>query len=177
MKPAETQQEITIRRATAQDAELIARIGKRMFRESFDSLNRPDDMAAYLAVNFSTAKIDEDIADPRTTYLIAFKRDLPVGYAKLSATPPPDCVRGPRPIELVRIYLDQNAIGRGWGSILMRACIGEARGGGHETLWLGTWEKTRMPSHFTRSGVLKSWVKKSSSWGPMSRMTLSWRNP
>lgn len=88
MKPAETQQEITIRRATAQDAELIARIGKRMFRESFDSLNRPDDMAAYLAVNFSTAKIDEDIADPRTTYLIAFKRDLPVGYAKLSATRP-----------------------------------------------------------------------------------------
>jgi diamine N-acetyltransferase len=130
-----------IRHATEADAELIACIGARMFEESFGALNHPEDMAQYLTANFSEAIIQTDIADPCTTYLIAFRGDAPVGYAKLAVTPLPDCIRGPKPIELARIYLNRGAIGKGWGSKLMGVCIEEAVKAKHATIWLGVWKK------------------------------------
>jgi ribosomal protein S18 acetylase RimI-like enzyme len=42
---------------------------------------------------------------------------------------------------LVRLYVSQEWLGRAVGHALMKACLDEARSAGHETIWLGVWER------------------------------------
>ena len=136
-----TDPNLEIRLATTADTALLARIGAKTFAGSFGHMNRPADLARYLETAFSQEAIRNDIEDSRSTYLLARRDGIPVGYAKLYAGAPPDCVRDRKAIELSRIYLDQAAIGKGWGSALMRALIETALEKGHTSIWLGTWKK------------------------------------
>ena len=139
-----------IRRATKDDVELIAEMGARLFRDTFGPDNRPEDVDEYIAASFSPAQIEAELADPMSTFLLAYKRDTPIGYARLRDGKLPDCVKGPRPIELVRIYVEQNIIGTGYGSALMQACLTEAGHGGYQTIWLDVWEKNERAIKFYR---------------------------
>ncbi len=141
-----------IRRATAIDAGLLAELGARTFSETFAADNRPADMAAYLAASFSPARQAEELIDPRTTYLLAeIAGAAAAGYAMLHAgAAPPACITGPLPIELVRLYVLREWLGRGVGAALMRACLDEARRNQHQTLWLGVWEHNQRAQAFYR---------------------------
>lgn len=68
---------------------------------------------------------------------------MTLGYAMMQEAEPPATVIGSRPIELVRIYVEKDIIGRGYGAALMEACLETARTNGNEPIWLGVWEKNR----------------------------------
>jgi len=57
-------QKLSIRRATLDDASLIADIGARTFEASFRADNRLEDMEQYLSLSFSKAHIEAQLADP-----------------------------------------------------------------------------------------------------------------
>lgn len=132
--------QVTIRRANSDDADLLADLGARTFQDTFAADNTVEDMAAYLASNFSLAQQIAELAHPASTFLIADVDEQAAGYAKLHAGEPPRQIEGARPIELVRLYISREWFGRGVGEALMRACLDEARNAGHKTLWLGVWE-------------------------------------
>jgi ribosomal protein S18 acetylase RimI-like enzyme len=139
-----------IRRATARDAALLADLGARTFQDTFAADNTPEDMAAYLSTSFSPEIQSAELADPNSTFLIAEVDKVAAGYAKLCAGETPACVTGPKPIELVRLYVDIEWLGRGVGEALMRDSIDRARQQGHETMWLGVWEHNRRAQAFYR---------------------------
>jgi GNAT superfamily N-acetyltransferase len=139
---------LKIRHATEYDAALIAGIGARTFEETFGPDNKPEDMQNYLAKNFALDKIKSELADPGSTFLLAYENEEPIGYAKLEASEAPDSVSGPEPVELVRIYVDQKLIGKGYGSVLMKSCIEQAKHDGYKTMWLGVWEKNEHAIRF-----------------------------
>ena len=139
-----------IRRAGVADADLLATLGARTFSDTFASNNRPEDMAAYLSASFSPARQAEELRDPLSMFLIAEIDERAVGYAKLSAGRVPDCVKGERPTEIVRIYVEREWLGRAVGEALMRGCISEAQGAGYRTLWLGVWEHNERAKAFYR---------------------------
>ena len=139
-----------IRRATVADASLLSELGARTFSEAFAADNKPEDMAAYLAVSFTPARQTEELADPLSVFLIAEIDQVAVGYAQLHAGPAPESVTGAKPVEIVRIYASQEWLGRGVGDALMRACISEARRAGYQTLWLGVWERNARARAFYR---------------------------
>lgn len=144
------QSAITIRRAGAADAALLAELGARTFNETFAADNRPEDMAAYLASAFSVEQTARELSDPRSTWLVAELDGHAAGYAKLHAGEAPQCVRGPDPVELARIYAAREWLGRGVGASLLRACLDEARRVGHRTIWLGVWERNERARAFYR---------------------------
>src|ERR1700741_1146119 len=129
-----------IRLGKPADATLLAEFGARTFSETFAAVNTPEDIAAYLASSFSHDKQSEELADPRSIFLIAENNLATAGYAHLLAGEGPDGVSGPRPIQLVRLYVAQEWLGAGVGPALMKACINEIRKRGYQTLWLGVWE-------------------------------------
>ena len=133
--------QVTIRRANSDDANLLAGLGARTFQETFAADNTVEDMAAYLASHFSVAQQTAELAHPDSTFLIAEVDGVAAGYAKLHAGEPPKEIEGARPIELVRLYVLQKWFGRGVGEALMRVCLEEAQNAGHETIWLGVWER------------------------------------
>ncbi len=131
-----------IRRATAADLTALADLAARTFRETFAEQNTPDDIASYLELSFSPARIQQEFEDPASAFLLAFpdRAEEPIGYAKLHSRQADSSVAGPEPLELERLYVGHGAIGQGVGAALMKECLEQARRSGHQTLWLGVWE-------------------------------------
>jgi diamine N-acetyltransferase len=141
---------LTIRRGTIADAGLLSELGARTFCDTFAVDNTPEDLAEYVATSFSVAQQTAELEDPASTLLIAEVDGYPAGYAKLHDGEPEKGVEGHKPVELVRLYVSHNWLGRGIGEQLMRACIDEARQAGHETIWLGVWERNARAQAFYR---------------------------
>lgn len=132
----------SIRRAGPADAETLAALGERTFLETFAASNAGSDMDAYVRDAFSVKRLLAELADPDSAFFLAFAEGVsaPGGYAKLRTGVPDPSVTGPDPIEIERIYVEWNAIGRGLGAALMRRCLEEAVARGRRTVWLGVWE-------------------------------------
>lgn len=146
----------SIRRAVNSDARLLAELGARTFSETFAADNQPENMESYLAASFSQEKQAAELADNQMIFLIAEVDGVATGYAQLRAGDAPLCVSGSRPIELARIYVDKEWLGRGVGEALLRACIEEARTKGHQTMWLGVWERNKRAQAFYRKWNFQS---------------------
>ena len=132
---------LLIRRALLADAPMLAELGARTFYESFAAENTSENISTYLDTSFGPEKQAAELAEPGSIFLIAEIDRTAVGYAQLRCGETPDCISGPEPIELARIYVSQEYLGLGVGEALIRACIDEARRAGHQTMWLGVWER------------------------------------
>jgi ribosomal protein S18 acetylase RimI-like enzyme len=141
---------VTIRRGTVEDGGLLSDLGARTFAETFAADNTPEDLAAYIATSFNVERLTDELEDPASTFLIAEVDGRAAGYAKLHDGEPEIGVEGAHPVELVRLYVSREWLGRGIGEQLMRACVGEAQQAGHETLWLGVWERNARAQAFYR---------------------------
>jgi ribosomal protein S18 acetylase RimI-like enzyme len=142
--------DITVRPATPDDARLLTELGARTFAETFAADNTPEDMAAYLASAFSVDQQTAELADHESTFLIAEVSGVAAGYAKLHPGQPEEGILGPKPIELVRLYVERKWLGCGVGEVLMRACMDEALRSGFQTIWLGVWEQNLRAQAFYR---------------------------
>ena len=132
---------VVIRAAQSADAPYLAEFGARTFRTAFSANNNPADLDAYIAEAFSDETILGEINDAQSTFLLATVEGMNVGYAKIYKGNPPDCVDGPKPIELARIYVDARRQSSGVGAALLQAVFDYARDEGYGTVWLGAWEK------------------------------------
>jgi diamine N-acetyltransferase len=129
-----------IRLATAADNMLLSTLGAETFFDSFAAENTLENMAAYLAANFSPEKQAGELTDPASRFLILSAHGHPVGYARLRQGQAPPTVVAKRPIEIVRFYARKAWIGKGVGARLMQACLHEARLAGSDVVWLDVWE-------------------------------------
>lgn len=141
---------LIIRRGAVEDAELLAELGARTFSETFAVDNTEEDMAEYVATSFNVEQQTDEVEDHAATFLIAEVDGHAAGYAMLREAEPEKGVEGANPIELVRLYVSREWLGRGLGQELMRACLDEARQAGHETIWLGVWERNERAQAFYR---------------------------
>lgn len=142
-----------IRRATTEDATRLSELARATFRDTFETGNSPDDLAAYLAEAFTPTRQASEIADPASIVLLAERESESgsaelIGYAHLVLGEAPECVHGPSPIELKRIYVSRAWHGQGVARDLMDAAIAAARGKGAQTLWLGVWERNARAAAF-----------------------------
>jgi len=141
---------LLVRRALVADALMLAELGARTFYDSFAADNNPEDISAYLKASFGPEKQAAELAEFGAIFLIAEIDGIAVGYAQLRRVETPDCVSGQEPIELARIYASQAYLGLGVGNALMRACIDESQRAGHQTMWLGVWERNMRAQGFYR---------------------------
>ena len=129
------------RTGTSEDAALIASFGARTFKAAFGPDNTVEDMEQYLAAEFSESHIRALLSEESSTFLIGMLDDAIIGYAMLKVGEVPEVVSGTNPVELVRLYIDQNLLGQGYGSILLGECLEEMKNKGYTHLWLGVWDQ------------------------------------
>lgn len=132
---------MTIRRGTAADAAILAALARDTFFETFASTNDPADMALHLQRAYGLEQQTAELTDPRVMTLLVEEGDQAVAYAQLRTGGEPDCITGPRPMELWRFYVDRNWHGKGVAQALMDRVVIEAGHAGAQTLWLGVWER------------------------------------
>jgi ribosomal protein S18 acetylase RimI-like enzyme len=141
---------VIIRRASVEDAALLAELGARAFSEAFSAQTPEADLAAYLAGAFTVEQLALELADPRSTFLIALIGGGPAGYAKLHTGPALECIPDRPAIELVRCYSLKAWWGRGVGAALVETCLRIARQGGYATIWLSSWKINDRANAFYR---------------------------
>ena len=141
---------LTIRRGTVADAGLLSELGARTFSETFAADNTPEDLAAYIATSFNITQLTSELEDPASIFLIAEVDGRAAGYAKLHDGQPEKGVEGANPVELVRLYVSREWLGRRVGEQLLHASVDEARLAGHDSIWLGVWERNARAQAFYR---------------------------
>ena len=142
-----------IRRAVPDGAKVLAEIGWKYFDETFAPYNNPENMTAFLQSTFNEEIQGKEIADPLRRIFIAWLGETPMGYAHLYMGPPEPSIKGMRPVEILRFYVDATGHGRGIAHDLMKVCLEEAKSLGFETLWLGVWEKNLKAQKIGRAHV------------------------
>lgn len=137
MKPSQ----ISFRYASLQDASLLADLGAKTFIQTYSESNPFENIDAYVKEFFSHEIQKNEISDSSNLFLLAEYEGRIFGYAQISSGNRTPEITSKNPVELVRIYLLPEFIGKGLGSRLMQACLQEARVKGHDTIWLGVWEQ------------------------------------
>lgn len=141
---------IEIRRATEADAQTLTDLGKTTFIETFANDNTQEDMDSYVAKTFGADKQLSEIKDPNRFIEIAWVHGKAAGFLHLLSGSPDPSVKGPKPIEILRLYVDSQWHGKGVGAALMDRAIALARSHNFETLWLGVWEHNQRAQTFYR---------------------------
>ena len=141
---------LRIRRALPADAQALAALAERTFRDAFEADNTAEDMNAYCAEAFTidvqrSAIVDESM----DTLVIEDESSTLIAYAQLRLGAP-DEIDIPSPVELWRFYVDRSRHGQGIAQELMRAVIAAASARDAKTLWLGVWERNLRARAFYR---------------------------
>lgn len=119
-------------------------------REAFGPPHNPAErVEQYVAGAFTPDRLRADLADPRSTFLLAEDAHGNVaGYARLVRHRPPRRMTERNAIEIERIYLLEHHIGRGAGRQLMEHCLDVARAENYRAVWLGVWEHNHRARQF-----------------------------
>jgi diamine N-acetyltransferase len=152
---------VVVRRATTADAARLASVGRRLFAQTFGPVNTAEDMQLYLADAFSTEKQSAELSDPnRLVWILEDHSRSAVGYVVLLRGSPAEGVKGERPAEIERIYVDAMLHGAGAGATLMQTCVEQAKSWDCDVLWLAVWEKNpRAIAFYEKSGFQRVGVK------------------
>jgi ribosomal protein S18 acetylase RimI-like enzyme len=123
------------------DAPALAALAERTFVEAFGARNRPADLALHLERSYGAAIQLGEILDPGLATFVAVRAGELIAYVQLSWGEPPPEVRGRRPLEIRRFYVDAPWHGRGLAQRLMAAALAFAAERGADVVWLGVWEE------------------------------------
>lgn len=139
---------IVIRKASLEDATLIADISRQTFYETFAEANTKEDMDKFLREQFTKGRLILEVGAKDNYFLIATLFDKVAGYIKLRAANPPKYADKVRGMEIARLYAVTSMIKKGVGKALMQAGIDMAIDKKMEMLWLGVWEKNQRAIDF-----------------------------
>lgn len=134
--------EVKIRRAEIEDAEMLADLSYKTFWDAFHEHpeNAPEDMAEYMEKAFSVEAIRAELNDENAIFIIAEFENESAGYAKITLGAIEDGIVAEKPIELNRLYSHQRFLGKGIGQKLMDECFRIAKENDCDAMWLGVWE-------------------------------------
>ena len=158
---------ITIRKATTDDAVPLSSLGRKAFYEKWKDTTPADNMEVYLAQTFTPEILKEEIVDESVIYLLAEENSNVLGYAKLLFTHPDIEVPEPgvtftynNPLELSRLYVAPELIGKSIGAKLMERIFEIAAEEKIDLIWLGVWENNPATRFYARHGFIKAGTHK-----------------
>ena len=146
---------VTLRSATPADAVQLAEFARRSFAATFGPVNTPKDLELHLSRNYGPELQRRELGDPRFATMLAEVDGKLAGYAQMRDGPTPASVTSPRPIELLRFYVESTWHGRGVAGPLMDAVFATARARGAESVWLCVWQQNaRAIAFYARQGFV-----------------------
>ncbi|WP_448520490.1 GNAT family N-acetyltransferase [Rhodoflexus sp.] len=147
---------IHIRIADAEDAALLAHVGRTSFYSAFIDTSDAADMADYLEKAFNETQIAAELADPDNYFFIMESLQHEVmGYAKLIAGKTHDSLPEGNWWKLHRFYLMPDFIGKGTANLLMNELKDFISQKGAKGMWLATWtENARAIRFYEKNGFV-----------------------
>ena len=132
---------VRIRRATSDDASLLAELALTIFLDTFGPSNDPADIELHASQSYGREIQLDELNDPSLTYLIAEVDGKPAGFAMIGEPRSASCEALEEPVELFRFYVHKDWHGKGIAAPMMEACYEEARARGGKTICLSVWQR------------------------------------
>lgn len=144
-----------IRSALPADAQELALLGKRLWRETYEGLIPSLDLEHFLAATFGISQQAAELADPTGRTLVLAEGGRLMGYAWLRAKAPEIEVPVDTPLEVARFYVDRTLHGTGAAQALMAAVLAHASMAGHDGVWLQVWDQNlRAIRFYAKAGFI-----------------------
>ena len=141
---------VSIRAASPADTDVLSKLCKETFYETFAAYNSEEDMQQYLSQSFSKEAIAGEMQQPESQFIIAEVDRKAAGYARVIKNEYHQQPGNRYAIELQRLYVRQEYHGYKLGYALMQHCIAHAKMKGADALWLGVWEHNHKAINFYR---------------------------
>lgn len=132
---------IKIKKATIEDASWIAPLCHQQFQVAHEGAMLQEDLEYCVDMLFNEQSIKEDLADPNTDYYVAVSGEEKLGCTKTSAVELNLGKNEKDALELTRVYVHPEYIGKGVGSKLMEHIISNCKQNGIQSLWLHVYER------------------------------------
>ena len=118
-----TKESCSIRRATVEDADTLAELGKRTYLQYFSSIWGPERLRSYLVEQYAADKLASELADTQYNgFLIASIGKQPAGFLKINWQQHEPMTRRPG-AELQKLYVDARFGNRGIGTRLLKSSL------------------------------------------------------
>ncbi len=131
---------LNLRRATRDDAQVLAEFARQTFIDTYAEFNDAENMRQHCEIYFGEAQQAAEIARADCVFLLAYQAENLVGFAQVIARAQPNCVNSPTAICLYRYYVDKAWHGKGIAQALLDAALSTAREMGYQQVWLTAWE-------------------------------------
>jgi len=142
--------DLSLRYATKDDAALIAEISRKTFYDTFAADNTKENMDKFLKDQFTKGRLMLEAGAPGNTFLLAYYNDAVAGYVKLREGKILEELKSFSAIEIARIYVVREFLGKQVGAFLMQACLDIAKQKEKQLIWLGVWEQNQRAVDFYR---------------------------
>lgn len=128
---------IKIRRATPEDAQFIALLGRITFTETFSEyFNDKKDLFHYYEQTFNVPKIRLSLQKESNRYWIALWNGLPVGYAKLKINSTTEFISDESTSQLQKVYVLKEFLDKKIGKLLMAELMQSFNESDKSYIWL-----------------------------------------
>jgi Acetyltransferases len=149
----------TIRRVLINDAVLLQQLSAKTFEETFAVHNTAENMQRYIAENFSTARLSDEINNPGSEFYFAVFDDSIIGYIKINFRDAQTEIKSAEGIEIERIYVLKAYQGQNAGALLFNTALQIAKSKKAKYVWLGVWEKNEKAIGFYLKNGLRVFDK------------------
>jgi Acetyltransferases len=144
---------IEVRKISLEDLSFLQQISRQTFFETFAEVNTEEDMNQYLSDSFNDEQLTNELLNPNSQFYFAEVNGKPAGYLKLNFGDAQTDIQDKNALELERIYVLKDFLGRRVGQILLDKTLQIARDAKVDYVWLGVWEHNhRAKKFYARNG-------------------------
>jgi ribosomal protein S18 acetylase RimI-like enzyme len=132
---------IEIIKARSSDLKKLQTLSRQTFFETFALQNTEENMRMFLDKEFAEEKLKREISNPESEFYFAQMNNSSVGYLKINFGNAQTELKESRGVEIERIYVLKEFLGKNVGQILFDKALQVAKERKMNYIWLGVWEK------------------------------------
>jgi diamine N-acetyltransferase len=146
---------IAIQKVTTSEIELLQKISRQTFFETFSAVNTAENMNKYLEDELSIENLTAELKDRNAEFYFAILDNNIIGYLKINFGQSQTELKDDKAVEIERIYVLSAYHGKNIGQLLYDKAIEIAHDKNADFIWLGVWEENhRAINFYKRNGFV-----------------------
>ena len=169
--------DIEIKEFEADQLELLTQLSRQTFTETFAEHTSPEDLKLFLSDHLTYDLLASETSNPNSKFYFMTVDGKVAGYMKLNIDDAQCEMREKEGLEVERIYILKEFLGRRLGQFLIEKAFSKGREWGKTYVWLGVWEHNMRALAFYRKNGFEVFDQHAFPVGNDPQIDLMMRRP